>query len=340
MAVSTVATALLVAVAAVLPVPYAISGPGPTRNTLGDEAGVPLITIDGAPTYDSTGELLLTTVSVAGGPGYPVTTGDVLRGWADGTRAVSPVELVFAPSESQDDIDQRNQAEMVSSQENATVAALEELGYTVPTTMTIADVVEGTGAAGVLEADDVIVAVDGQATTSFSDLTADLDALAPGDTVSMGVERAGERLDLDVVTTDNGAGGALLGVLIDPTFELPVDVSIQIENIGGPSAGTMFALGIIDRMTPEDEANGVTIAGTGTMDLSGEVGPIGGIRQKLVGAQRDGATWFLAPAANCDEVVGHVPDGLGVLSIATLAEARAAMEAIGAGTTDGLPTCD
>jgi PDZ domain-containing protein len=120
---------------------------------------------------------------------------------------------------------------------------------------------------------------------------------------------------------------------------MPVDITISIDGIGGPSAGTMFALGIIDKMTKEDEADGVVIAGTGTMDVSGDVGAIGGIRQKLEGARRDGATWFLAPESNCDEVVGHVPDGLHVARIATLHEAREAMTAIGAGKGSTLATC-
>ncbi len=101
----------------------------------------------------------------------------------------------------------------------------------------------------------------------------------------------------------------------------------------------MFALGIIDKMTPEDEAGGKDIAGTGTIDVNGDVGPIGGIRQKLAGAHRDGATWFLAPSSNCNEVVGHVPDGLRVVKIETLHEAREAVTAIGAGEADDLPTC-
>ena len=99
------------------------------------------------------------------------------------------------------------------------------------------------------------------------------------------------------------------------------------------------ALGIVDKMTPEDEANGKDIAGTGTIDVTGQVGPIGGIRQKLAGATRDGATWFLAPAANCDEVVGHVPRGLRVVRISTFDQARRAVEDIAAKKADDLPTC-
>lgn len=338
-AVATVVLALLLAAGATIPLPYAITSPGPTVDTLGEVDGTPLIDVEGAEVFPTTGELRLTTVSTSGGPGYPVTLGDVLRAWASGARSVVPVETIFAPQDTRDEIDELNQAEMISSQENATVAALEELGYEVPTTLTVAEPVDGTGAQGVVRADDVITTLDGAPMTSFSVLSAAMDEVTPGDTIRLGVTRGGEPYELEVVTTDDGNGRALIGVLIDPTFDLPVDVSIQIENIGGPSAGTMFALGIIDRLTPEDEAAGQVIAGTGTMDLTGQVGPIGGIRQKLVGARRDGATWFLAPADNCDEVVGHVPDGLTVVRIGTLEEARDAVAAIGSGDGAELQGC-
>lgn len=337
---ATVTTALLVAVAALLPTPYAVSSPGPTRDTLGEVRGEPLITVSGPDTYESTGELLLTTVSVAGGPGFPVGLPLLLRGWLDDSRAVRPVEEVFAPTDTEEQIEQRNQAAMVSSQENATVAALEELGYEVPTQLVVVDPVEGTGAVGVVQTDDVIVALDGVELGSFSQLTDQLAQTEPGSGVVLTVLRDGERVDLDLVTGDSGQGRALLGVFIDPVFELPFEVSIRIEDIGGPSAGMMFALGIIDHLTPEDETGGQVVAGTGTVDLSGAVGPIGGIRQKLFGAVRDGARWFLAPTDNCEEVVGNVPDGLRVVRVDTLAEARAAVEAIGAGTADDLPTCE
>ena len=340
LAASTVLTSVLVAVAAVLPMPYAISSPGPTKDTLGEESGKPLIAVEGEETFPASGELLLTTVSVAGGPDYPVGLAQVVHAWFARERSVTPVELVFQPSVSRDEVDAQNQAAMISSQENATVAALEELGYEVPTVLTVSDVMPGTGAAEVVEAQDVIVAVGGQDVLSFSDLSAAMDEVDAGDDVEVGVLRDGERVDLTVTTGSDDQGESLLGVYIDPEFDLPVDVTIQIENIGGPSAGTMFALGIIDKLTEADEANGTTIAGTGTMDLTGTVGPIGGIRQKLFGALEDGATWVLAPEANCGDVVGNVPDGLRVVSVGTLSEAREAVEAIGAGDTEGLPTCE
>ncbi|GAA1399642.1 MULTISPECIES: YlbL family protein [Oerskovia] len=336
--ISVLATTLLVAGLAVMPAPYVVRSPGPTQDTLGAQNDQDLIQIEGAETYDSTGELLLTTVSVAGGPGYPANLVQVVEGWASTSRSVRPVEETFPRDVTQEQSEQESQQEMLSSQETATVAALTELGYEVPATLTIQGAAKDTGAEGVVETGDVITTVNGKDVVTYQDLIDELATVTPGDDVVLGVERGGESKDL-TITTQEAGGKAILGVFIDPAFDLPVDVSIQIEDIGGPSAGTMFALGIIDRLTPEDEANGTVIAGTGTMSVEGNVGPIGGIQQKLYGAQRDGATWFLAPESNCDEVVGNVPEGLNVVKVSTLEEARDAMVAIGAGEGEGLPTC-
>ncbi|WP_307802367.1 YlbL family protein [Cellulomonas fengjieae] len=339
LSVGLLSTAVLVAVLAVMPVPYAVSSPGPTRDVLGEHDGTPLIQIEGAETFDATGELRLTTVSGTGGPGFPSSVVGVLEGWFSPDAVVQPVELLYPPDRTQDEIDESNTAEMVSSQENAAVAALTELGYEVPATLVVAGAVEGTDAEGKVEEGDVIVALDGAPVPDYQGLITQLERVEPGTTVTLTVRRHGQALDIPIVTGTRDGGKAQIGVFIDPTFDMPVDISISIDDIGGPSAGTMFALGIIDKMTPEDEAAGEHIAGTGTIDVTGEVGPIGGIRQKLAGAARDGATWFLAPADNCPEVVGHVPDGLRVVPVETLHEARETVVAIGAGTTEDLPSC-
>jgi PDZ domain-containing protein len=338
MVVSLLVTAVLAGILMTMPTPYAIRTPGPTEDTLGaQEAGegqsateVPLIEISGAETFPASGELRLTTVSVYGGPGGDVLLGDVRWGWTS--------ESIFPEPVSSEQQQELGQQQMLSSQESATVAALTELGYEVPTTMTVVETSPGTGADGVVEPGDVIVSLDGEPTETYPELLALLDAVEPGADVVLGVERGGEPTDV-TVTTGQGNGRALLGVLIDPQYDFPVDVTIQIDDIGGPSAGTMFALGIIDLMTSADELDGAVVAGTGTMDVDGQVGPIGGIEQKMYGALRDGATWFLAPSDNCPDVVGHEPDGIEVVSVATLAEARAAIEAIGAGEGDTLPRC-
>ncbi len=131
----------------------------------------------------------------------------------------------------------------------------------------------------------------------------------------------------------------VIGVFVGGDYEFPFEVRIQLENVGGPSAGMMFALGIVDKLTPGELNGGLEVAGTGTISGSGEVGAIGGIRQKLWGAQRAGADWFLAPASNCAEVAGQVPAGLTVVAVDTLDDAIGALEAIAADDTASLPAC-
>lgn len=347
--------AVLLLVAVLVPLPYAVQRPGPTVNTLGEVDGEPLITVEDVRTYPTSGELRLTTVAVAGGPGFEVTAVDVLVGWLSGKEVVLPRDAVFPEGRTREQIDQEAGAQMTSSQTNATVAALEELDYDVPMVLTVASAAPGSGAEGVLLRDDVITSIQppGREVTqvqSFSDLAAVLAATAPGTTVTVGVERGGREERVEVVTmapppqqpTLEGADapeGSLLGVVLEPDVELPVEVNFDIDKIGGPSAGTMFALGIIDTLTPGEMTGGQDIAGTGTMNLAGEVGAIGGIRQKLIGARRDGAEWFLAPLRNCDEVVDHVPDGLQVVAVTTIEEARHAVEVIGEGDGASLPSC-
>src|SRR5690606_20162725 len=137
MAVAALATFSLMLVTMLLPVPYAVQAPGPVIDTLGDVDGVELIHIEGTETYETSGALQLTTVTTAGGPGYPVDSGGVIRGWLSPTTTVAPVELFFDPGQSQDEIDQASAQQMISSQQNATVAALTELGYDVPAELTV-----------------------------------------------------------------------------------------------------------------------------------------------------------------------------------------------------------
>ncbi|OJV82224.1 MAG: signal protein PDZ [Cellulomonas sp. 73-92] len=334
------ATSLLLAGLVVLPAPYAVQMPGPTADVLGEQNGTPLITIKGATTYPTTGQLRLTTVSATGTPGFPSSVANVVRAWLSRSDLVVPTEELVPPGQTQQQLNDLNNQEMTSSQENATVAALTELGYTVPATLTVAGTTGGTDAAGKLKAGDVLTAIDGTKLGDYQALVTTLGKVKPGATITLGITRGGTGMDVPVVTgTRSDGSGALIGVFIDPTFTFPIDVKIQIDGIGGPSAGMMFALGIVDRLTPADETNGQRIAGTGTIDVTGAVGPIGGIRQKMAGALRDGATWFLAPKANCGDVTGHVPAGLRVVAVATLHDAVAAVTAIGKGTGSSLPTC-
>ena len=337
-------TAVLVAVSLVLPTGFAVRGPGPTEDTLGEQKGVPLVDITGASTYPTTGELRLTTVSVGGGPVSDVFVLDVLRAWVSPARSAMPMEAVFPANITRDQQQQQSAAQMITSQEQATAAALSELNIPVPATLTAAGFTEGSPSVGLIDEGDVLATLNGQELTTLEDLLRGLSEVTPGDDVVVGVDRDGQRIDVTVTTTSvqlaDGGTRAALGVFVRSDYQFPFDVKIQIENIGGPSAGMMFALAIIDMLTPQDELAGQIVAGTGTIDVDGSVGPIGGIEQKMHGALRDGAAYFLAPAANCRDVIGNVPRGLQVVRVSTLAEARAAITAIGAGEGSTLPTCE
>ncbi|HLS72908.1 MAG TPA: S16 family serine protease [Actinomycetaceae bacterium] len=341
---SGVAFVLALAMVLISP-PYAIQSPGPTIDTLGEVEDVPLITIEGTETFPPEGELRLTTVSTRGGPGYPATTAQVVRGWLSSTTTVVPREVAFDPDQTQDEVSRESNLQMSSSQVNASVAALTALGQDVPTELWVAGTAPHGASAGVLEEGDRLRWIaDGPDAepvelTSFAVLSTELAGTPPASEVVLGVQRGGEELELAVVTSDDGDGGSLLGVYIEPEVDLPIDVEFAIENIGGPSAGLMLALGIVDLLTPGDLSGGEVVAGTGTIDLAGDVGPIGGVQQKMAGAVRDGASWFLAPVENCDEVVGAVPGGLEVVAVDTLEDAVSSLEQIAADQTSDLPRC-
>ncbi|WP_296666113.1 S16 family serine protease [Demequina sp.] len=339
MSITGLATSALIAVLTVLPSPYAIGGAGPTFDTLGEVDGVPLVSIAGAPTYASTGELRLTTVSVSRAGSQPFTLGRVLAGWASPRQYVVPEEEVFGTPDQEDVVEQQAEADWITSQESATVSALEALGVPVPAELVVYDTVEGSNAVGLLLKGDVLTAVDGEPVPSYASLKEAIATRQPGDPITMTVERDGVTLSETFLTVDDGAGGAAVGVYIDPTFDLPIDVTVEIDSVGGPSAGMMFSLAIMDMLTELDELNGASVAGTGTIDAGGDVGPIGGIRMKLYGAVDDGARWFLAPVENCADVRGNIPEGLSVVAVETLDDAYEAVTRIGAGDTSALPGC-
>lgn len=153
-------------------------------------------------------------------------------------------------------------------------------------------------------------------------------------------EEYAQKAEKQMTSSENAAAQAALAFMADQGMDVSnVKVSMHVEDIGGPSAGMMYTLGVIDKLTEANETGGKVIAGTGTMNAQGKVGAIGGIRLKMLGAKRDGATWFIAPEANCNEVVGHVPEGLTVVKAATLEEAYQALVAIGKGNGSSLAGC-
>ncbi|GAA3698160.1 PDZ domain-containing protein [Terrabacter ginsenosidimutans] len=333
---------VVMVVGSVVHLPYAVMSPGPTQDTLGtstDGKGKPIIAISGLPTYPTDGALRFTTVRVEGGPGYPVDAWDILQAWIDPARDVLPVDDVFDPKVTQEQVAEENAIQMEGSQEEATAVALRAIGKQVPTHVAIAGITDASKAKGLLEVGDRLDRIDGVEIASTQAVRDVLQKKKPGDSVSMTVTRKGKEQTLEVPTVAGQGGRTALGVLLGLDHDFPAKVAIDAGAIGGPSAGLMFSLGIYDKLTPGPLAGGRQIAGTGTIDDQGVVGPIGGIRQKLAGARSDGAEYFLAPADNCDEVVGHVPDGLDVFKVGTFDEGRTAVEAIAKGQTGSLPRC-
>lgn len=331
-----------------LPTPYVIQRPGPVYNTLGtaadkDGTQVPLIKVEGAETFETAGTLDLTTVQVVGNRERTPSWFELALAWMDRSRAVVPLDSVFPEGVTTEQRDERNATLMVDSQHEATAAALNELGYDTGAEVVIADAVKDLPADGVLEPEDVVTAVDGEPVTSAKQLRAAIQDLG-GDPVRLTVLRAGEEKTVEITPQKHTEGDTttwLIGVTLRTDYDFPIDVTIQLDNVGGPSAGMMFALGIIDTLTPGELNGGKDVAGTGTIEADGTVGPIGGIRQKLYGARDAGADYFLAPQSNCGDVVGHVPDGLTVVSTSTLEESLTALKVIAdGGDVSSLPTCD
>ena len=339
--VSLVAVFLLIAVGALstmVGLPYVVLKPGPITNTLGELAGKKLITVAGAQTYPTQGELNFTTVRISGGPGYRVTVWDLLGAALRPSEDVVDEELYYPKGVTDKQVEEESTAEMVDSQQEAVAVALKAVGQKVVEHIVIGQVAKDAPSAALLKAGDEIVSVDGKAVSDSAGVRAGIGAHTPGQAVALGLVRDGKPLTVRA-TTREADGRATVGVFLGIRFEFPFDVKIDAGDVGGPSAGTMFSLGVYDVLTPGPLTGGQDIAGTGTIDSAGKVGPIGGIRQKLVGAHDGGAKWFLAPADDCAEVVGHVPDGLRVVRIATFDEARTAVEAIADKRADSLPTC-
>jgi PDZ domain-containing protein len=317
-----------------LPVPYVALGPGPTFDTLGtDESGKKIIGIDGRAERRTTGHLNLTTVSVR----ERLDLLSAFHGWLDSRISVVPREEIYPPGQSVQEIDKASTEQFAESQSSAEFVALGELGY--PQQVVIQDVPDKSPSAGKLAPKDVLVSVDGRPVRGYSDVSGVLSALQPGTTVAVGYLRKGKPGTARIATGKaSDRKGAALGIVLTLHRKAPFTVTIGLsESIGGPSAGLMFALGILEKVGTQDLTGGRFIAGTGTIDFAGKVGPIGGIQLKMISAREHGATVFLVPKGNCADALQRPLPGLQLVKVETLRGAADALRAINAGRA--APTC-
>jgi Lon-like protease len=314
--------------AAQLPVPYAELRPGPTLDTLGrDQNGKEIIQVTGRSERTSSGHLNLTTVTVR--DGLDLLT--AFRGWLDRDRSVVPREEIFPPGKTEQQVQRENTEAFTTSQSSAEFAALGELGY--PAEVVVRSIPSGSPSTGKLRAGDVVQSVNGRPVKTYDDVSGVLTAVDPGATVTVGYLRAGKPGTARIRTIKaKDRKGAAIGVLLSLERKAPFDVRIGLsEDIGGPSAGLMFALGIIEKVGPDDLTGGKFIAGTGAIEMDGKVDPIGGIPLKMIAARGQGATVFLVPADNCAEAVRDPPKGLQLVKVENLHAAVAALKSIKAG---------
>lgn len=342
---STLTLIALLCGALLWPVPYAEMSPGPTVNTLGSHDGDPVLQISGHRTYPTSGHLNMTTVRVTSAD-YSMNLVEAVVGWLAHDQKVVEHDTLYPKGQTAEQADQENAEEFTQSQDSAKVAALEQLGISVGTRVIVSTVVKGAPAEGVLHAGDVIKAVDGRPVKAAGDVAELVTKHRPGQTVVFTVVPKGAKGDAsrDVrITTgtsdDGGAPRAIVGIQAGVEHTFPFKIDIKLADVGGPSAGLMFALGIVDKLTPQDLTGGKFIAGTGTIDDQGRVGPIGGIDMKTIAARDKGAEYFLTPADNCAEAAADTPSGLTLVKVKTIDGALDALKDIREGRTSALPSC-
>ena len=333
---------ILLGAAMFIPVPYVMTSPGPVFNTIGEVNKIELISISGTETYPTEGELDMTTVSEYGGPQEGLDMFQAIWGWIDPDRRVVPRESVYPEGETEEENTARNVEAFSTSQSYAIAAAMDYLDQPIKEQVIVTSVGLDTPAQDKLRAGDEILTVDGVQMTTPEQVVEAVRSKPIGTDLNFSVMRGGTKLDVvvtsgtrldDPETEQNEATIPYIGIGIDINYSAEFEIKFGVTGVGGPSAGTLFAIGIIDKLTPGALTQGKIIAGTGTIDPAGNVGEIGGIQQKLIGARDAGAVLFLAPAGNCDEVIGHIPDGLTVAAIETLEDAMDEIEAFNAGAT-------
>lgn len=333
--------ALIGVLVVALPVPYVVLGPGEVCNTVGGpspscQLSTPTLVTITPPSarHLKPDSLDLTTVSVSG----RTYLYNAIAAWLDPHVAVVPRDLIYPPGQSDQQVQQADIDQMQQSQLDAAVAALTVLH---DVEVTVVKVVPGYPAAGRILPGDVLRTLNGQPVVNAQKLLDLLASVHPGQRVAVGLLRRGHPMTVSLTTTHapSDPSVAVLGVQIDNRFTHGLGVRVGLQQVGGPSAGLMLSLGILDELLPYSLTGGRIVAGTGTIDQLGTVGPIGGIQQKMYAARHFAhATVFLAPSGDCADARAAIPAGLQVVRVDTLAGALHALAQLRAGHT-ALPGC-
>jgi Lon-like protease len=330
---------VLLVLVAIQPLPYVTYSPGPTVDILSTRKGEETVQVRGHEAYYDDGELRLTTIYVDQ-PQEDVTLDRLVAAWLDPTEAVYPRSAVYDPDETDETNDTESAVQMVSSQDAAVATALTELGYDVEPVVEVLNVQEDYPADGRLKVRDVLQRVGGQEVRTAQDVVDAVDAASVGEPLEFTVLRAGEQVEVQV-TPEELDGDKRIGISPGPGFTFPFEVSVDIgDGIGGPSAGLMFSLAIYDTLTPGSLTGGEVVAGSGTIDAEGRTGQIGGIQQKIAGAEADGARLFLVAPDNCPDTRGVDSGDMRLVRADTMHDAVEAIQTWVDDPTAPLPTCE
>lgn len=295
--------AILIGVGASVTLPYYSFSPGPAFEV--DD----LVTLDNSDPID--GEFYMLTISLS-----QVSVIEYGLAQIDRSVDIIPREAVRPVGQSDEQYRARNRLSMEESKTNSVFVALNHLGYDVTVTgdgVLVAGLTEGSPVEGILLLDDVIIKVDGVPVTTAGELTSLISNQQVGDEIVLDLIRDGQPVAVTATLIQHvtDPGRPMVGFLATTdnwSYTSPIDIQIDTTNVGGPSAGLMYTLTLIDLLSDDDLAAGRVIAGTGTIDLNGAVGPIGGIRQKVVSAEATGADVMFVPADNWDELEGFEVD--------------------------------
>ena len=339
--VAAVCFVVLAVLTAVVPVPYVTRSPGGTKDTLGMAGSEPIISVRDIATFPTSGRLDLTIVSVTAAGSRLTLPQAVLAYFLPGRDAL-PRDAVYPPGKTADQVQREETDMMQTAQDAAVVAALRAAGEPVQELPAVASVTVGGPASGKLRPGDLVVSVDGRPVRTAEAVGQRIRARRIGDPVAFVVLRDRVRTAVTVRTVPSTTqpGSPMVGITVDTGYRYGPRISFDVgQQIGGPSAGLVFAVAIYDKITRGALLGGRHVAGTGTIAADGRVGRIGGLQQKVVAAEDAGATVFLLPGANCTDLAGLRTD-LTLIRVGTLDEALTALRTLERGADPAaLPAC-
>jgi PDZ domain-containing protein len=314
------AAATLCVIAWNLELPYLAYSAGPV-----DDAADSVV-VEEVDYYPPDGELLMLTVIT-----QDVNLFEAMIAGFDPTVDLVRKQTVRREGETDEQYRNRVLQQMDDSNYRSIAVALDYLGYELlPADVVVNDILPDVPAAEVLELGDTLRSLNGTTVSSLEDVGPALDGFEIGDVIDVGVERSGEEVDLQVelAEREDEPGVPMIGIVLGQLTEPPFPIEIQAGDVGGPSAGMMHTIAIIDALTDGELTQGHVVAGTGTIDLEGNIGSIGGIRQKVVGAEAAGAEYILVPQNNYESALTAERDSIEIVPVATLDDAIAFLEGL------------